>query len=52
MTKNPLLAAAFRGAGTFGVEVFHPDTTNALMAALWVHDLRNARSVAHPEARP
>lgn len=49
VTKNPLLAAAFRGAGTFGVEVFHPDTTSALMAALWVHDLRNPRSVAHPE---
>ena len=49
VTKNPLLAAAFRGAGTFGVEVFHPETTNALMAALWVHDLRNPRSAAHPD---
>jgi hypothetical protein len=49
VTKNPLLAAAFRGAGTFGVEVFNPETTNALMAALWVHDLRNPRSVAHPD---
>lgn len=48
VTKNPLLAAGFRGAHLFGVEVFQPETTNALMAALWVHDLRNPASVAQP----
>lgn len=53
--KNPALAAGFAGASSFGLEVFEPETTNALMAALWVHDLRcdvsaanPARSLAHP----
>ncbi len=40
VVKNRLLAAGFAGADLFGLEVFEPDTTNALMAALWVHDLR------------
>jgi hypothetical protein len=40
VVKNRLLAAGFAGADLFGVEVFEPETTNALMAALWVHDLR------------
>jgi hypothetical protein len=48
VVKNALLAAAFRGAHLFGVEVFAPATTNALMAALWVHDLRNPTSSAQP----
>ncbi len=46
--SNPALAAGFRGAKAFDIEVFAPDTTNALMAALWVHDLRNPRSAAQP----
>jgi hypothetical protein len=46
--SNPALAAGFRGAKAFDVEVFEPDTTNAIMAALWVHDLRNPKSAAHP----
>lgn len=46
--SNPALAAGFRGAKAFDIEVFAPDTTNALMAALWVHDLRNPKSTAHP----
>jgi hypothetical protein len=37
--KNRALAAAYVGAGRFGVEVFEPATTKALMAALLVHDL-------------
>jgi hypothetical protein len=37
--KNRALAAAFIGAPRFGVEVFEPDTTKTLMAALLVHDL-------------
>ncbi len=49
VVSNPLLAAGFRGAQAFGVEVFAPATTNALMAALWVHQLRTApRHFAHP----
>lgn len=46
--SNPALAAAFRGAKTFDIEVFEPDTTNALMAAMWVHDLRNRAGSAQP----
>jgi hypothetical protein len=49
VTKNPLLKAAFNGASLFDVESFQPETTNALMAALWIHDLRNPQSVANPE---
>ena len=49
VTKNPLLKAAFNGASLFDVESFQPETTNALMAALWIHDLRNPHSVANPE---
>ncbi len=49
VVKNPALAAGFAGADTFGMEVFEPDTTNALMAAIWVHDLRTqAPEFAHP----
>jgi hypothetical protein len=39
VTKNRVLAAAYAGAGRFGVEVFEPATTKTLMAALLVHDL-------------
>lgn len=49
VVKNPALAAGFAGADRFGIEVFEPETTNALMAALWVHDLRNPPpAFAHP----
>lgn len=48
---NPALAAGFAGADLFGVEVFAPATTNALMAALWVHDLRHPGAPAHPATR-
>jgi hypothetical protein len=46
--KNRALAAAYAGAGRFGVEVFEPGTSTALMAALLVHDLRNPESSANP----
>jgi len=46
--SNPALAAGFRGAKAFDIEVFEPDTTHALMAALWVHDLRNPQGTAQP----
>jgi hypothetical protein len=39
VTKNRVLAAAYAGAGRFGVEIFEPATTKTLMAALLVHDL-------------
>ena len=41
VTKNKVLAAAYAGAASFGVEVFEVDTSRALMAALLLHDLRN-----------
>ncbi len=39
VTKNRVLAAAYAGAGHFGIEIFEPATTRVLMAALLVHDL-------------
>ena len=48
VTKNPLLKAAFNGASLFDVEAFDPSTTNAIMAALWIHDLRNPQAVSSP----
>jgi hypothetical protein len=48
--KNRLLAAAYSGAHRFGVEVFDPPTSSTLMAALLVHDLRNPKSSAQPNA--
>ncbi|KAF5276921.1 hypothetical protein FQR65_LT16146 [Abscondita terminalis] len=48
VTKNPLLKAAFNGASLFDVEAFSPETTNSIMAALWIHDLKNPNSVANP----
>lgn len=42
VTRNRVLAAAYAGAGRFGVEVFAPATSRTLMAALLVHDLRVA----------
>ncbi|MFC4952290.1 hypothetical protein [Acinetobacter puyangensis] len=47
--KNPLLKAAFEGADLFGVEAFSPETTNAIMAALWIYDLNCPDSVANPQ---
>ncbi len=47
--RNRVLAAAYAGAHRFGVEVFDPSTSNTLMAALLVHDLRCPQAVARPE---
>jgi hypothetical protein len=41
VVRNRALAAAYAGAHVFGVEVFEPSTSNALMAGLLVHDLHN-----------
>jgi hypothetical protein len=46
VTNNRLLAAAYAGAHLFGVEVFAPATSNKLMAALLVHQLRRPRPAA------
>jgi hypothetical protein len=47
--KNRALAAAYAGAHVFDVEVFEPATSNTLMAALLVHDLRAGVPAAdHP----
>ncbi|MFD1860343.1 hypothetical protein EHW97_03095 [Aeromicrobium camelliae] len=40
VVKNKALAAAYAGAHRFGVEVFEPATSNVLMAAMLVHDLK------------
>ena len=48
VVKNRVLSAAYAGAGRFGIEVFEPATSTALMAALLVHDLRNPNSAADP----
>jgi hypothetical protein len=50
VTRNRVLAAAYAGAGRFGVEVFEPATTRTLMAALLVHDLESGGgpALAHP----
>ncbi len=50
VVKNRALAAAYAGAHRFGVEVFEPSTSNTLMAALLVHDLRSTESLARPDA--
>lgn len=53
--KNPALKAGYDGADLFGIEIFEPETTSALTAALWVHDLRCndcAADPAHPLAHP
>jgi len=49
VTSNTMLAAGNAGVDSLGMEVFEPETTNALMAALWVHDLRAEQSAANPE---
>ena len=49
MVKNKALAAAYAGAGRFGIEVFDPATCNTAMAALLVRDLRDPDSLSNPE---
>jgi hypothetical protein len=47
--RHRALMAAYLGARHFGVEVFQPATTRALMAALLVRDL-HAPSIAAEDA--
>ena len=49
VTKNKMLAAAYRGAPRFGVEIFAAETTRVLMAALLVHDIRSPQAAARPQ---
>ncbi len=48
--SNRAIAAGYQAADVFGVEVFQPETTTALMAALWVHDLRRGAEQTAPDA--
>ncbi len=48
VVRNAALAAAYAGADYFGVEAFETGTSNALMAALLVHDLRYEGAAANP----
>ena len=48
VVKNRALKAGYSGAARFGIEVFEPATSTALMAGLLVHDLRNPASAAQP----
>ncbi|HEX6933348.1 MAG TPA: hypothetical protein VF162_14480 [Streptosporangiaceae bacterium] len=49
VVKNRALAAAYAGAHRFGAEVFEPDTTRVLMAALLAADLHADRPAhEHP----
>ncbi|MBB1024477.1 MULTISPECIES: hypothetical protein [unclassified Dietzia] len=43
VTKNKILAATYKGAHAFGIEIFEPATSSALLAALLVHDLNVGR---------
>ena len=47
VVRNRLFAAAYAGAGRFGVEVFDPATAATLMAALMVHDLYADEPLGH-----
>ncbi|KXS14873.1 hypothetical protein M427DRAFT_135548 [Gonapodya prolifera JEL478] len=49
VTHNRLFAWAYGGMHHFKpMEVFAPETSNAVMAALLINDVRNPNSVAHP----
>ncbi|WP_052336935.1 hypothetical protein [Nocardioides alkalitolerans] len=52
VTKNPVLAAAYAGAGRFGVEIFEPATVAPLLAAKLVADTLAPAGdpTSHPEA--
>lgn len=51
VVKNKMLAAAYRGAPAYGLEIFKPETARWLTAALLVHDLRNPSAAARPETQ-
>ncbi|WP_010540769.1 hypothetical protein [Dietzia alimentaria] len=43
VTKNKILASTYKGAYAFGIEIFEPATSSAMLAALMVHDLNVGR---------
>lgn len=43
VTKNKILASTYKGASAFGIEIFQPATSSAMLAALMVHDLNVGR---------
>jgi hypothetical protein len=49
VVKNRVFALAYAGMSRFGLEVFDPPASNALMAGMLVHDLRNPQSSANPD---
>jgi hypothetical protein len=49
VTKNRMLAAAYSQAHRYGIEIFEPETSRVMMAALLVHDLRNPSAASQPE---
>ena len=49
VTKNRILAAGYYGAHFAGLEVFPPETMQAVMTALLVHDLHHEAEATHPE---
>ena len=48
VTARRAFAVAYAGARHYGVEVFEPATSNAVMAGLLIHDLRNDAAAANP----
>jgi hypothetical protein len=49
VVKNRMLAAAYGGAHRFGVDIFAPETSRVLMAALLVRDVRDPAALSNPE---
>lgn len=52
VTKNRILAAAYRGAGVVDVEPFEPATSRAIMTALLIHDLHTQEREAREGGAP
>lgn len=51
--KNKLLAAAFKGASLIPpLYIFHPQTSNALLTYLLLHDLRSQSAGNRPQGHP
>ena len=52
VTSNKLFALAYEGWKFFKpMEVFQPETSNAVMAALLLHDINNTNSPVHPKQK-
>jgi hypothetical protein len=49
VVNSRVLESAYGGSHRFGLHVFTPQASRQVMAALLVHDLRNERSIAHPD---